>query len=93
MHPDPGRDILEQLHAGLSPDARARLGQELRVRGFATVWDQVDRAPSMGPVDQGLFILDRLYPEMPAEHRQALRRQMEEAYHRGEWHGFQRVPR
>jgi hypothetical protein len=93
MRPDPGREILERIHAGLDPAERARLGQELRELGFRHVWDQVDRTAPMPPVEEGMFILDRLYPEMPAAHRASLRRQMTEAHGRGEWHGFERPPR
>jgi hypothetical protein len=44
----------------------------------------------MSPVEEGLFILERLYPEMPDAHRASLRRQMEAAYRAGSWHGFRR---
>ena len=80
MRPDPGRDTLERIHGSLAPEARARLGQDLRARGLLSVWDQVDRAEPMSPVEEGLFILERLYPEMPAGHRASLGRQMEAAY-------------
>lgn len=93
MRPDPGRDTLERIHASLTPEARARLSQDLRARGLRSVWDQVDRAEPMSPVEEGLFILERLYPEMPEAHRASLRRQMEAAYRAGSWHGFRRPPR
>jgi hypothetical protein len=93
MRPDPGRETLERIHASLGPDARARLAEDLRARGLLSVWDQVDRAEPMSPVEEGLFILERLYPEMPAEHRMSLRRQIEAADQAGTWHGFQRPPR
>jgi hypothetical protein len=85
--------MLERIQASLGPDAGARLNEELRARGFQSVWDQVDRAEPMSPVEEGLFIIQRLYPEMPAAHRASLRRQMEAAYQAGTWHGFQRPPR
>jgi hypothetical protein len=46
----------------------------------------------MSPVEEGVFILERLYPEMPGAHRDSLRRQMEEAYRAGTWRGFRRPP-
>lgn len=92
MRPDPGRDVLERIHAGMSRDERARIGQRLREDGFLLVWDQVDRAEPMDPVEQGMFILDRLYPTMIREHREAFRRQMQADYERGSWSGFERPP-
>lgn len=92
MRPDPGRGVLERIHASLTPEARVRLAEELRVRGFLSVWDQVDRAEPMSPVEEGVFILERLYPEMPEAHRASLRRQMAEAYRAGTWRGFRRPP-
>lgn len=93
MRPDPGRDVLERIHAGMTRDERARIGQRLREDGFRLVWDQVDRAGPMGPVQEGMFILDRLYPEMPSAHRESFHRQLQAAYERGAWAGFQRPPR
>jgi hypothetical protein len=90
MRPDPGLVLLERVHRGLEPGARARIGQELRERGFLLVWDQVDRAGPMTAVEQGAFILERLYPEMPVEHRASILRQMEAAHDAGTWHGFAR---
>lgn len=77
----------------MSADQRARLGQALRRRGFRAVWGQVDRAGLMDPVEEGMFLLDRLYPDMPAAHRASLGRQLQTAYDRDEWHGFARPQR
>jgi hypothetical protein len=90
MRPDPGRQMLERIHMSLAPEARARLSQELRDAGLRSVWEQVDRAAPMGPVEEGLFIIERLYPEMPTEHRASLRRQMEASFRAGTWRGFRR---
>jgi hypothetical protein len=92
MRPDPGRDVLERIHAGMTSAQRARIGQRLREDGFRHVWNQVDRADLMGPVEEGMFILGRLYPEMPTEHRESFRRQMQAAHERGQWNGFRRPP-
>ena len=90
MRPDPGREQLERIHQGLSPNQRALIGQELRQRGFLSVWDQVDRTEAMAPVEEAMFVLARLYPEMPATHRASLRRQMQARYDAGTWRGFER---
>lgn len=93
MRPDPGRERLEQLLGEMGPDERAQIGQGLRGRAFLLVWDQVDRAGPMSDVDRSMFILERLYPEMPEAHRASLRRQMEADHEAGTWHGFERPPR
>jgi hypothetical protein len=90
MQPDPGLELLEGVLAGLGPDERANVAHDLRLRGFLLVWDQVDRATPMTKVDEAMFILDRLYPEMPAAHRASLRRQIEVDERAGRWHGFRR---
>ena len=92
MRPDPGRDVLERIHAVMTRDERARIGQRLREDGFRLVWDQVDRAGPMSPVQEGMFILDRLYPQMPAAHRESFHRQLQASYERGAWAGFKRPP-
>ena len=90
MRPDPGRDLLEARLAAMTRDERALLSTELRVRGFALAWDQLDRAGPMGPVEQALFLIDRLYPEMPAVHRASIARQLEAQHAAGTWHGPER---
>lgn len=90
MRPDPGLGLLERVLGDLDPDARARIGHDLRRRGRLLVWDQVDRAEPMSKVEEAMFILDRMYPEMPEAHRASLRRQIEADYEAGTWHGFER---
>jgi len=92
MRPDPGRDVLERIHADMDPAERAPISQRLREDGFRHVWAQVGRTEPMGPAAEGMFILDRLYPEMPAEHRESIRRQMHAAFEHGEWSGFRHPP-
>ena len=90
MRPDPGRDLLEARLASMTPDARARISMDLRARGLALVWDQLDRAGSLGPVEQALFLIDRLYPEMPAIHREQIHRRLQTEHDAGTWRGPQR---
>ncbi len=90
MKPDPGLDVLEGILRDAGADERARIGAELRRRGFLLVWDQVDRAPAMTPVEEAMFVLGRLYPEMPEAHRVSLRRQLHADHDAGTWHGFTR---
>lgn len=93
MRPDPGRELLEELVGKLDPGSRAMIGQELRGRALLLVWEQADRAGPMSEVERAMFILKRLYPEMPAAHRDSLRRQMEADWAAGTWSGFRRPVR
>jgi len=90
MRPDPGLELLERVLGDLDPNARARIGHDLRRRGRLLVWDQVDRAGPMSPVEEAMFVLGRMYPEMPRIHRASLRRQIEADFRAGTWHGFER---
>lgn len=83
--------------AELSRDERAVISMELRARGFASVWDQLDRSGISDPVEQVMFLIGRLYPEMPVAHVEQIRRQFTERHAAGTWHGPERstppVPR
>ena len=72
MRPDPGRAIQERLLAAMTPDERWAVVRRLRERGLALVWQQADAAGPMTEVDRAMFILDRLYPEMPRQHREQI---------------------
>ena len=84
---DPGRDELEGKLMVLTPQERWRISGELREKGFALVWDQLERAGPMGPVEQVMFLIDRLYPEMPAAHRATFQRKFQAEFDAGRWHG------
>lgn len=71
----------------LTPQDRWRISAELRARGLALVWDQLDRAAPMGPVEQVMFLIDRLYPEMPAAHRATFQGRFQAELDAGRWHG------
>lgn len=90
MRPDPGRALLEARIAELTADERALIAMDLRARGRALVWDQLDRAGPMGPVETAMFLLERLYPEMPPQHVAQVRRQIEERVAAGTWSGIER---
>jgi hypothetical protein len=77
----------------LGPDGRARLALQLRERGFLLVWDQADRAGPMSDLERAMFVLERLYPEMPEAHRRSVRRQMDADLRSGLWRGFRRPVR
>lgn len=87
MRPDPGRDRLEAKLASMSRDERALVAADLRTKGIALVWDQLDRAGPMEPVERMMFLIDRLYPEMPAAHRATLQRKFQAELDAGRWRG------
>jgi hypothetical protein len=93
MHPDPGRDIQERLIADMSLDRRVAVGERLRRTGHLLVWQQADAAAAREPMNQlerAFFILDRLYPQMPPQHREQFRARLSAGWEAGTWHGFQR---
>jgi hypothetical protein len=44
----------------------------------------------MNELERAFFILDRLYPEMPAQHREQFRTRLTDDWNAGRWHGFVR---
>ncbi len=49
-----------------------------------------DVAGPMSNLERAMSILDRLYPEMPAEHRQQTREKLAALAAAGKWYGFKR---
>jgi hypothetical protein len=92
MRPDPGRDLMEARLSALTRDERARHSAVLRERGVRLVWDQLDRAAVTDPVEQAMFLVSRMYPEMPAVHVEQLRQGFIAARERDGWDGPQRPP-
>jgi hypothetical protein len=90
VRPDPGRDLLEARLAALTPEERARIAMDLRSRGFALAWDQLDRSGIRDPVERFLFLLELLHPEMPEAHREQVRSKLRAAHEAGTWHGPER---
>ena len=46
----------------------------------------------MTELERATFILDRLYPEMPAQHRAQVDAKLRVEWDAGRWHGFRRPP-
>ena len=55
---------------------------------YATLAEAQANLPN--ELERGVFILDRLYPEMPARHREQFRAKFSEEFRAGRWNGFQR---
>ena len=87
VRPDPGSDLMDARLRAAGPDTWARTSMELRARGFALAWDQLDRAGIEEPVARALFLNVRLYPEMPAAHRAQVAAGFAAARDVGTWHG------
>jgi hypothetical protein len=62
----------------------------MRDRAFALVWQQVDRAGIVDPLEQAMFVLGRLYPDMPDAVVQQVRADLAAERAAGGWHGFDR---
>lgn len=95
MRPDPGRDILDRMIAAMPAEARVRWSIEKRAVGHLLVWQQSDAAAARQPMNElerAFFILDRLYPEMPPQHREQFRTRLTAEWDAGRWHGFERPP-
>ena len=90
MRPDPGRATQEALIARMSRAQRSEVTLQLREKGHLLVWQQADAAGPMSELERAMFNLDRLYPEMPAEHRQQTRAKLAALAAAGKWHGFKR---
>ncbi|MDQ3448090.1 MAG: hypothetical protein M3432_02785 [Chloroflexota bacterium] len=73
-----------------TPEERMRYAAGLRHKGLVLVWQQADAAGPMSELERAMFILDRLYAEMPAQHREQTRAKLAELAAAGKWHGFKR---
>ena len=93
MHPDPGRALFDKRIAATSAEDRVRWSVRKRQVGRLLVWQQADAAAARHPMtelERAFFILDRLYPEMPPQHREQFRARLATEWEAGTWHGFER---
>lgn len=74
----------------MTPESRVIAGVRLRQRGLLLAWQQSDVAGLSDELERAYFLLDRIYPEMPAAHRESTRAQLAERWRAGTWHGFRR---
>lgn len=93
MRPDPGRDIQERMIAAMPLARRVAIAERLRKVGHLMVWQQADALAARQPMselERAFFILDRLYSQMPAQHRAQFRAKLTADWEAGRWHGFER---
>jgi len=76
--------------ASMPPEVRTLAGIRLRERGILLAWQQSDEAGLADELERAFFLLDRVYPEMPAAHRESTRTQLRARWEAGTWHGFRR---
>jgi len=92
MRPDPGRDIQEAMITTMSLGRRAAVMTQLRHKGMLLAWQQSDEHGPMTELERAMFLIDRLFPEMPPQHRAQFQQRFEALWEAGTWHGFQRPP-
>ncbi len=90
MRPDHGHDLQEAMIADSTLERRVGIMRELREQGVTMAWHQADAAGPMTEVERAMFLIDRLYPEMPRAHRAQFRDQFQAQWDAGTWHGSQR---
>ncbi len=90
MRVDPGRDIQEALIAVAPLEQRVAIVDRLRREGLLLAWQQSDEAGLADELERAFFLLERVYPDMPAAHRESTRAQLRERWEAGTWHGFRR---
>jgi hypothetical protein len=76
--------------AGMTPQVRALAGMRLRDRGLLLAWQQSDEADLANELERAHFLLNRVFPEMPAPHRESTRARLRARWEAGTWHGFRR---
>jgi len=69
---------------------RSGVALHLREKGLLLVWQQADAAGPMSELERAMFIIDRLYPDMPPQHREQFQTQLAALAAAGRWHGFKR---
>ena len=90
MRADPGRSgILNRIAASTVDDRVAWLA-EMRAAGIRSVWEQVDRAGLVEPLEVAEFLLRRLYPGMREAALDETLGQLRAALAAGTWAGFER---
>jgi hypothetical protein len=90
MRPDPGQTLLDERIAASSVEERVAWVEARRALGYRLVWQQVDAAGISDPVAQAAFLLQRLYPEMPAVWVDNVITRLREMRAAGRWHGLER---
>lgn len=71
-------------------DDRVAWLAEMRAAGMRSVWDQVDRAGIVEPLEIAEFLLRRLYPELRGPSLDDVLAQLRAARAAGTWSGFER---
>ena len=76
--------------AAMTPTERTMAAARMRHKGLLMVWQQSDEHGPMTELERAMFLIDRLYPEMPPQHRAQFEQRFTALWEAGTWHGFQR---
>ncbi len=90
MRAEPGGSQLLDKIAQSSVDDRVAWLAEMRAAGIRSVWQQVDRAGIVDPIEVAEFVLGRLYPDLRDASLDEVLRQLRVAQAAGTWSGFER---
>lgn len=71
----------------MSRARRSGVALHLREKCLLLVWQQADAAGPMSELERAMFIIDRLYPEMPPQHREQFQTKLAALAAAGTWHG------
>jgi len=78
--------------AAMTPTERTMAAARMRHKGLLMVWQQSDEHGPMTELERAMFLIDRLYPEMPHQHRAQFQQRFTALWEAGTWHGFRRPP-
>jgi hypothetical protein len=90
MRADPGRQAMLARLAESTVDERVAWLAAMRDAGMRSVWQQVDRAGLVDPVEIADFLLRRIYPEQSEAWFSLVVEALRSELAAGTWHGFTR---
>jgi hypothetical protein len=90
MRADLGQSQLDAVIVRSSVEDRVARVTAKRAAALPIVWQQVDSAGIVHPVEQARFLLGRLYPDLPPAWLEDTIAIVSERHAQGRWHGYPR---
>lgn len=90
MQREPGQTHLDAAIVEASVEDRVAWVTSKRAMAIRIVWQQLDAAGIIDPIEQARFLLGRLYPDMPPAWREGTIAALAERHAQGRWHGYPR---
>lgn len=90
MRPEPGQRQLDQRVASASVAERVAWNEQRRRLGQMIVWQQMENALLVDPLEQAEFLFRRLYPGMPEVWFIGVLARLRAKRDAGDWHGLRR---